>query len=149
VDGATRRPDDRIPRRLITKLDGWLDTEEINAVKEWSNARIAHALDLTGRSVDPAELTPTAKTVATAQRQIVRTAEAISAYLLGGSVHGAIIPVLQYSQFHRFEMLLRNPEAMKKAQKRWGEMAEERDQWTVGVIEELLAPAEAVEAPAP
>jgi hypothetical protein len=39
-------------------------------------------------------------------------------------------------------MMLRNPEAMKKAHERWREMAEERDQWTAGVIEELIgAPA--------
>ena len=149
VDEAARRRDDRIPRRLINKLDSWLETEEINKVKDWSNARIAHAVDLTARQVDPAMLTPTAETVAAAQRQIVRAAEAISAYLLGGPVHGAIIPVFQYSQFYRFEMMLHNPEAMKKAHERWGKMAEERDQWTAGVIEELVAPTEPALAEAP
>lgn len=139
VDEAARRRDDRIPRRLINKLDSWLETKEIHKVKDWSNARIAHAVDLTARQADPSKLTPTAETVAAAQRQIVRAAEAISAYLLGGPVHGAIIPVFQYSQFHRFEMMVKNPEAMKKAHERWGEMANERDQWTAGVIEELIA----------
>ena len=149
VDEAARRRDDRIPRRLINKLDSWLDTEEINTVKDWSNARIAHAADLTAQHVDPAKLAPMAETVTMAQRQIVRAAEAISAYLLGGPVHGAIIPVFQYSQFYRFEMMLRNPEAMKKAHERWREMAEERDQWTAGVIEELIAAPEPALAQAP
>jgi hypothetical protein len=147
VDEAARRHDDRIPRRLINKLDSWLDTEEINKVKDWSNARIAHAADLTAQQVDPAMLTPTAETVAAAQRQIVRAAEAISAYLLGAPVHGAIIPVFQYSQFYRFEMMLHNPKAMKKAHERWGKMAEERDQWTAGVIEELVAVPEPAQRP--
>ena len=147
IDEAKRRRDDRIPRRLIIKLDGWLDTEEINAVKEWSNARVAHTLDLTARSVDPATLTPTAKTVAMAQRRIVRTAEAVSAYLLGDPAHLAIVPVFQYSQFHRFEMLLSNPDAMKSAHEHWHAMAEERDQWTAGLIEELTEPEKPVLPP--
>jgi hypothetical protein len=149
IDQAARRRNDRMPRRIINKLDSWLDTEEINTVKDWSNARVAHAVDLTAQRVDPAKLTPTGETVAMAQRQIVRAAEAISAYLLGGPVHGALIPVFQYSQFYRFEMMLRNPEAMKKAHARWREMAEERDQWTAGVIEELLGPTEPALAEAP
>jgi hypothetical protein len=124
------------------RFDRLAGVDEAARRRDWSNARIAHAADLTARQVDPAMLTPTAETVAAAQRQIVRAAEAISAYLLGGPVHGAIIPVFQYSQFYRFEMMLHNPEAMKKAHERWGKMAEERDQWTAGVIEELVAAPE-------
>ena len=84
IDQAARRRNDRMPRRIINKLDSWLDTEEINTVQDWSNARVAHAVDLTAQHVDPSKLTPTGETVAMAQRQIVRAAEAISAYLLCG-----------------------------------------------------------------
>jgi len=45
--------------------------------------------------------------------------------------------------------MLRNPDAMKKAHARWREMAEERDQWAAGVIEELTAPPEPLLAEAP
>jgi hypothetical protein len=75
--------------------------------------------------------------IAASQRNIVRTAEAVSAYLLNGPVHGAIVPVFQYSQFARFEMIV-NRQSIKKAQECWHELAEERDQWTQGIWEELL-----------
>jgi hypothetical protein len=48
--------------------------------------------------------------------------------------------VFQYSQFYRFDMLLQNPNAMQKAHDQWHQMAQERDRWTEGVLEEWLAP---------
>jgi hypothetical protein len=69
-------------------------------------------------------------------------AEAVSTYLLRGPIHGAIVPVFHYSQFFRFEMVVRDQQAVKKAQKRWHELADERDhQWTRGLWEELLTGA--------
>jgi hypothetical protein len=44
-------------------------------------------------------------------------------------------------------MMLHNPKAMKKFHERWGKMAKERDQWTAGVIEELVAVPERAQRP--
>jgi hypothetical protein len=127
---------DRIPKRVIKILEGWLDAKEIREVVKWTNTHIAHAADPENARTDVTPLTM--DNIAVSQRNIVRTAEAVSAYLLNGPIQGAIIPVFRYSQFSRFEMIV-NREAVKKAQERWRELAEERDQWTQGIWEELLA----------
>jgi len=142
VSPGSRSRTDRIPRRLIDTLESWLKVKEISEVVDWSNMRVAHAADEAAhQGVDFAALTPTMGKIATAQRKIVRTAEAISAYILRGPIHGSLVPVFQYSQFHRFDMVMRDPQAVKIAQERWHELAEERDQWTDGLLRELTAEA--------
>lgn len=131
----SRSRDDKIPKRVIKILEGWLDAKEIGAVVDWTNEHIAHAADPENARTDVTPLTM--DNIAASQRKIVRTAEAVSAYLLNGTIHGAIIPI-RYNQFSRFEMIV-NREAVKKAQERWRELAEERDQWTQGIWKELLA----------
>lgn len=124
---------DRIPKRVIETLEGWLDAKELKEVVTWTNDHIAHAADREKAHTDVAPLTM--NNIASSQRNIVRTAEAVSAYLLNGPIHGAIVPVFQYSQFARFEMIA-NQQAVKKAQERWHELAKERDQWTRGLWDE-------------
>ncbi len=136
---------DRIPKRVIDTLDAWLTVEEIDEVVDWSNARIAHAADEAKRhGEDLAALTPpTMGKLWTAQRRIVRTAEAITAHILQGPIHGNLIPVFQYSQFYKLDMAFRDQKAIKVAQQRWHELAKERDGWTDGVLSELSAEVKA------
>jgi hypothetical protein len=123
---------------VIDTLERWLKVKEISEVVDWSNMRVAHAADEAAhQGVDFAALIPTMGKISTAQRQIVRTAEIVSAYVLRGPIHGSLIPVFQYSQFHRLGMAFRDPQAIKIAQHRWHELAKQRDQWTDGVIREL------------
>jgi hypothetical protein len=133
----SRSRSDRIPKRLIEILEGWLDVKEICEVVTWTNVYIAHAADQEARpDTSFARLTPlTMDNIAASQRYIVRAAEAVSAYLLDGPIHGAIVPVFQYSQFFRFEMIV-DQQAEKKAEECWHELAEERDQWTRGLWDE-------------
>jgi hypothetical protein len=138
ISPEARNRDDRIPRRVIDALESWLNTKEIDEVVEWSNMRIAHAADEDSyQNVDFAALIPTMDKISAAQRQIVRTAEVVSAYILRGPIHGALIPVFQYSQFRRLEIGIRDPQAIKMAQQRWHDLTEERDQWAHRVLDEL------------
>ena len=139
---GSRSRGDRIPKRVIDTLEAWLTMKEIDEVVDWSNKRIAHAADEAAhQGVDFFTLTPTTSKIATAQRQIVRTAEVISAYILRGPIHGSLVPVFQYSQFHRFEMIVRDQKVIKIAQERWYELAQERDRWTDDVLRALAAEA--------
>jgi hypothetical protein len=142
MSAGPRNRTDKIPKRAIDTLETWFRAKEIDEVVDWSNMRVAHAADEAAyQGVDFAALTPTIGKISTAQRQIVRTAEVISAYILRGPIHGSLIPVFQYSQFNRFEVAVRDPKAVKVAQKRWHELAEERDRWTNDVLRELTAEA--------
>ena len=86
-----------------------------------------------------ATLVPTMDKMAIAQRQIVRTVEAVSVYFLRFPAHLSVVPVFQYSQFSHFKIAVRDPQAMKKAQDRWRELADDRDRWTDCLLEQLLA----------
>ena len=142
LSAGSRKRADRIPGRLIDTLESWLKVKEINEVVDWSNMRVAHTADEAAhQGVDFAALTPTMDKIATAQKQIVRTAEAVSAYIVGGPIHGNLVPVFQYNQFYRLEMAVRDPQAIRTAQQRWHELAKERDQWTDGLLRDLIAEA--------
>jgi hypothetical protein len=138
ISPEARNREDLIPRRVIDALESWLNTKEIDEVVEWSNMRIAHAADEASyQNVDFAALIPTMDKISAAQRQIVRPAEVVSAYILRGPIHGALVPVFQYSQFRRLEIGIRAPRAITIAQRRWRDLTEERDQWADRVLDEL------------
>jgi hypothetical protein len=141
LTGTQSGPRDRsekIPKRLIDTIETWLKEKEIEDVVDWSNKCIAHAADQASyQGINLAALAPTVGKISIAQRHIVRAAEAISTCLLRGPIHGQIVPVFQYSQFSRFEMAGRDPQAIAKAKQRWNELAKERDQWTSGIWDEL------------
>jgi hypothetical protein len=136
---GSRNRADKIPKRFVATLENWLGAKEIAEVVQWTNMSLAHSADREAHpDVNLLALVPTMEKISTAQRHIVRVAEAVSAYLLRGPIHSAIVPVFHYSQFSRLEMVC-NREAVKKAQERWRELAQERDeQWTQGVREALL-----------
>jgi hypothetical protein len=138
ISPGARSGDDRIPKRVIDALESWLNTKEIGEVVEWSDMRIAHAADEASyQNVDLAALSLTMDKISTAQRQIVRTAEVVSAHILRGPIHGNLVPVFQYSQFHRLEIGVRDPQAVRIAQRRWRDLTDERDQWADRVLDEL------------
>lgn len=106
----------------------------------WCDNRLAHAADEAARpGVNLAALVPTMDKMAIAQRHIVRAAEAVSVYFLRFPAHLSVVPVFQYSQFSHFKAAVRDPQAVKKAQDRWHELADDRDRWTDGLLEQLLA----------
>jgi hypothetical protein len=140
ISPGPRSRDDRIPQCVINALESWLNTKEIEEVVEWSHMFLAHAADKASyQTVDFAALTPTLDKISAAQRQIVRTAEVVSAYFLRGPIHLSLVPVFQYSQFHRLEIGVRDPNAIKIGEQRWHDLAEERDHWTDSVLDELLS----------
>jgi hypothetical protein len=128
---------DIIPKRLIDTNKTWLKAKEIEEVVEWSNMCIAHAADPESYQVNLAALAPIMGKISTAQRHIVRAADAVSAHLLRGAIHGNIVPVFQYSQFVRFEIAVRDPDAVQKAQQCWHQLVKERDQWTQDLWHDL------------
>ncbi len=136
----SRHRGDRIPKRLINIIETWCNVKEIGEVVAWCDHCLAHSADEAAHpGVNLAALVPTMDKMATAQRHIVRAAEAVSVYILRFPAHLSIVPVFQYSQFTHFKTALRDPQAVKKAQDRWHELANDRDRWTDGLLEQLLA----------
>jgi hypothetical protein len=131
---------DRIPKRLINTIETWCNVKEISEVVAWCDNCIAHSADeASHQGINFAALVPTMGKMATAQRHIVRAAEAVSVYFLRFPAHLSVVPVFQYSQFTHFKTAVSDPQAVKKAQDRWHELADDRDRWTDGLLEQLLA----------
>jgi hypothetical protein len=43
IDSAKRSRDDRLPDRLLTTIEGWLDASGADDLKKWSNTYLAHS----------------------------------------------------------------------------------------------------------
>jgi hypothetical protein len=98
-----RQRQDRIPPKIIERIESWLDIPEIGEVVDWTHKFLAHAADFQRNPVDPTTLHPTMEKIAAAQKAIVRATEAVWAYVLQMPGHMAIIPVYQFSKFWRFD----------------------------------------------
>ena len=135
-----RKRDDRISNHVFENIERWLSATEIEDIEAWCDMRVAHSADQAShQDRDLGALAPTMEKIAAAHRQIVRAAEALSAHILRGPIHGSLIPVFQYSQFAGFERLASRA-AIEAAQQCWSELATQRDNWTAGLSEALVAP---------
>lgn len=141
-----RSPEDRVRKRVIKTLRAWLETPEIKQLRQWSHTAIAHAAADASEKGKYSALAPNFRVIEAAQKQIVRTAEATWVTLLNGPMHGAIVPVLQYSQFRLFENVVGGMDVVRTAQEKWGELARDRDSWTDGVLEELFSTKAPIQA---
>jgi hypothetical protein len=123
---------------VIDRVQSWLDAKEIREVVDWSHHVLAHSADqVSHQDVDLTSIAPTMDNVASAQWHLVRATEAISTFLLRGPVHGSIVPVVQYSQFHGVDWGI-SAEALEKAESCWTNLVQERDHWTSDVWDVLV-----------
>jgi len=131
-----RARSDRIQQRIFERIDTWLTEPEVSAVKDWCDNTLAHASD---QPANLSALAPTFATITAAHRHIVRSAAALSTYVLHGPALGEVVPVLQYNQFHRFDRVVSDASVQRTAAERWHELAKERNDWVADVFEALVA----------
>jgi HEPN superfamily AbiU2-like protein len=133
-----RQRQDQIPRRVIDIIESWLNIDEIDQVVDWSHKFLAHAADVQRNPVDLNAINPTMEKIAAAQKAIVRTAEAVSAYILHMPSHMDVVPAYQFSKFWRFEQFV-SSETVTEAAKFWNSLEEDRNKWTQGAYEALVS----------
>ncbi|QSR86082.1 hypothetical protein EM20IM_06095 [Candidatus Methylacidiphilum infernorum] len=119
-----------LPERVVAKLKSWLKTKEVKKTKVWANKAVAHLEDSTNHS----KIELTLEHVEKAQRQIVRVAQGIT-YILGEKMRNLL--VRPHYPVQGLEMLFSDPEAKDHVADLMRKIAKDRDQWIVGVIEEL------------
>ena len=132
-----RQREDRIPDRVIARIESWLRIDEIDEVVDWSHKFLAHAADFQRNPIDLNAISPTMNKIEAAQKAIVRTAEAVSAYILRMPSQMDVVPVYQFSKFWRFEQFA-SSETVIEAQKFWSSLEDDRNTWTQGVYEALI-----------
>ncbi|GAA0607896.1 hypothetical protein [Paenochrobactrum glaciei] len=103
ISASIRSRTDRLPKSLITRVEGWLLNSGATEIAEWSHAYVAHAGNSQSRGAI-SHIQVTNNKITNAIREAARVAEAISGEILyiGGRV-GSMMPVAQYDVFERLE----------------------------------------------
>lgn len=136
---ANRKREDRLPRTLLDRIEGWLITSDADELAEWSHVYLAHAGSAENRKA-LAEAVITNDRITAVTRVLARVTEAISAYLLfAGGRANAVMPTAQFNQFERLDRPVLQSPQLKGLHDLWDRLTDERDQFLEGVRDDLLA----------
>jgi hypothetical protein len=134
-----RKREDRLPRALLDRIEGWLDSSDADELAEWSHVYLAHAGSAENRKA-LAEAIITNDRITGVTRMLARVTEAISAYLLfAGGRSNALMPTAQFNQFENLDRPVLQPEQLESLYGLWDRLSDERDQFLEGVREDLIA----------
>ncbi|MFO1097211.1 MAG: hypothetical protein U1E81_02780 [Xanthobacteraceae bacterium] len=136
---ANRKREDRLPRALLDRIEGWLNTSDADELAEWSHVYLAHAGSAENRSA-LADAIITNDRITAVTRVLARVTEAISAYLLyAGGRSNALMPTAQFNQFEHLDRPVLQPDQLERLHDLWDRLTDERDQFLEGVREDMLA----------
>jgi hypothetical protein len=142
IDPGNRTREDRLPRALLDRIEGWLNTSDADELAEWSHVYLAHAGSAENRKA-LAEAIITNDRITAVTRVLARVTEAISAYLLfAGGRSNALMPTAQFDQFEHLDRPVLQQDRQDSLRDLWDRLSEERDQFLEGVREDLLADAD-------
>jgi hypothetical protein len=140
VDAAVRRRQDRIPRRDIRTLRRSLAETNAESIVDGTHNFLAHAADKNSlRRVDVASLQPTLDKITAVSRTFARVSEAVSAHLLFDGGFGNVMPVSDYDELERLDKPAIQPEQASNLAEGWSVIEKERNEFTMGVLEDMLA----------
>ena len=135
---ANRKREDRLPRALLDRIEGRLNTSDADELAEWSHVYLAHAGSAENRKA-LAEAIITNDRITAVTRVLARVTEAVSAYLLyAGGRSNALMPTAQFNQFEHLDRPVLQPDQLEGLQDLWDRLTDERDQFLEGVREDLL-----------
>jgi hypothetical protein len=142
IAAANRTREDRLPRTLLDRIEGWLNASDADELAEWSHVYLAHAGSAENRKA-LAEAIITNDRITAVTRVLGRVTEAISAYLLfAGGRSNALMPTAQFNRFENLDRPLLQPDQLESLRDLWDQLADERDQFLEGVREDLLPPGQ-------
>ena len=141
IDPVARTRGDRLPLRLLTTIETWLDNSGADALAKWCSTYLAHAggpkerARLDDMAVTSGKITDTIKALA-------RATEAISLFVYAGGRAGAVMPVAQFDQFQfmKLDKPIMPPGAEGAAYERWQQLSAEWDRCVDDVEDELTKP---------
>ena len=140
IKPENRKRDDRLPKKVVTRLESWLAQGDIERMVLWSHVNLAHA-SMPGSQdrVDLGDEGPTLDKISDAIRAFARVSEAISAILLRHSGRGMLVAIAQFDQFERLDF----PDGGRPAlDEFWEQLSKERNGYLDGVEAALLGPQE-------
>ena len=137
IPSTQRRRDDVISTKTLQFLDDCLGGCDADQLVKWSHKFLAHAADADSRrQFILVKSHPKVSQITATVQQFIRTAQAISAYILNDSTHGSIVPV---AQFDRFEYLVSDDKVRVSLDRYWRDTAREYDDCLHLALEGLAA----------
>jgi hypothetical protein len=137
-NAGDRARSDRLPKKLLARVEEWLDKSGADELADWSHEYLAHASTRERRELKEAQITNDKITVVI--KNVARVTEALSADILHD--RGGINSLMATAQFDKFEHLDRPvlfETQTEEASKIWHDLSTERDAWVAGVREALIA----------
>jgi hypothetical protein len=140
VGPDARSRSDQMSTKVPGALAAWLDECGADEIVTWSHKMLAHAADSASRGrVKIEEIRPSLDKFAAVHRASVRVAEALGAYILADSGHGAIVPVPQFNQFEKLHQAVLTATQTPSLRDSWDNLSKERDGWVSDTRDELRA----------
>jgi hypothetical protein len=140
IEPTTRRPEDRLPLRLLTTVETWLDDSGADDLAKWASTYLAHAGGPNERAW-LADMEVTSKKIADAITALARATEAISLLVYGGGRARAVMPVARYDQFAKLDKpIIRGAGEKNAGNGRWRLYSAAWDRCLDGVEDDLVGP---------
>lgn len=134
-----RRRDDRLPKRLVTRLEQWLAESGAAELANWSHAFLAHAGNADKRAT-VAIGQVTNNRVTEAGKALARVTEALSGELLYlGGRRGGFVPVAQFDVFEKLDGPVIQATDRASLDSEWNRLSDEWENNFLGVREALTA----------
>ncbi len=139
VDQTHRTREDRLPLKLLTTIEAWLDESGADDLAEWSSTYLAHAGGPNERA-RVGEMALTSGRITEAIKVLARATEAISLFLYAGGRAGSVMPVAQFDQFQfmKLDKPVMRPGGEDEAYQRWKQLSAQWDRCLDSVEDELV-----------
>lgn len=137
ISPSRRKPNDRIPAKLIDTIEGWITDCGAKEIAKWSHSYLAHAGSLNSRRAI-ANYGLSGRKIGNAIKGLARAAEAVSAYLLYSSGRmNALMATPQFDQFERLKNAALSDTNNVDPSQVWNTFADKYD-GSLGDVEEDL-----------
>lgn len=138
ISSQNRSRFDKLPKKLLTRVEEWLDNSGADELADWSHEYLAHASSRERRGLQEAQITN--DKITKVIKNVACVTEALSANILHD--RGGLNGLMTTAQFDKFEHLDR-PILLEtqtdEVDEIWRKLSTERDSWVAGVREELIA----------
>lgn len=129
VSPEMRKRDDRIPKRMLDRLDSWLLNSGAEDMAKWSHAFLAHAGGPETR-VKLSNVVVSLDKITNAIKELALIVEAVSNWLLwSGGLANNMVPLAQFDQFEKLDQPVINAGKRDDIEAVWKTLSDERNKF--------------------
>jgi hypothetical protein len=142
IEPTKRQPENRLPCRLLTTVETWLNDSGADDLAKWASTYLAHAGGPNERAWLADMEVVTSKKIADAIKALARATEAISLFVYRGGQARAVTPVAPDNQFEKLDKpVIRHAADENTGNARWRAYSAIWDRCLDGVEDDLVGRA--------